>query len=341
MEGKNGETLLVAIVILNYNGKTYLERFLPSVLSHSPEDSVFVIENGSNDGSFELLKRNFPQVGTIKLNENHGFRGGYNKGLKSIKAKYYVLLNSDVEVTENWLNPQIELLEKNSSVAASMPKIKSLQDRGNFDYAGASGGFIDWLGYPFCRGRVFEYIEKDEGQYDDPREIFWASGACLLVRSNVFWEAGGLDEDFFAHMEEIDLCWRIQRLGSKIMVIPQSEVYHVGGGTLKSTNPRKTFLNFRNSLFNLVKNVPKGEMTKLLSLRILLDMVACIRFFISGKFGHALAVFQADWHALRFLSKIMKKRKGRFPKKLPGIYFRSVIVEYYLLGKKKFKDLKF
>ncbi|MCB0509691.1 MAG: glycosyltransferase family 2 protein, partial [Bacteroidetes bacterium] len=246
----------VAIVILNWNGKHWLEKFLASVLTYSDPSfcDVIVADNASTDNSLEFLKENFPDVQTIVFEKNHGFTGGYNRALKSLEHEYFVLLNSDIEVSKNWIEPIIRLMDGDKLIAACQPKILDYNKRDYFEYAGASGGYIDFLGYPFCRGRIFDALEKDEGQYDDAKRVFWASGACLFVRSEVYKKLGGLDEYFFAHMEEIDLCWRMQNEGYHVWVEPLSKVYHVGGGTLQSDSPKKTYLNFRNNLFLILKN---------------------------------------------------------------------------------------
>ena len=264
----------VAIAILNYNGKNLLEQFLPSVIKYSNGYPIYIIDNASTDDSIEFIKRQYPAIETILLSENYGYSGGYNQGLLKINATYFILLNSDIEVTENWIGPIISLLEDNDQIAACQPKILSFLEKDKFEYAGAAGGFIDTLGYPFCRGRIFDKVETDLGQYDDTREIFWATGACLFMRSSAFQESGGFDEDFFAHMEEIDLCWRLQHLGYKIFYNHQSTVYHLGGGTLKKSNPFKTYLNFRNSLYTLYKNASFISLFWKLPLRWILDLLA-------------------------------------------------------------------
>ena len=251
--------LKVAIAILNWNGKNWLEKFLPSVISHSENTDIYIIDNASTDDSVAFLKLNFPQVKIIQNTENHGFAGGYNEGLKKIKADIYCLLNSDVEVTENWLNPVVDLFQKDLNISAVQPKILDFNRKNFFEFAGAAGGFIDNLGYPYCRGRIFDEIEEDKGQYDDETEIFWASGCCLFIRSEDFWAENGFDERFFAHQEEIDLCWRLKNSGKKIFYTGKSTVYHVGGGTLNKQSAQKTFLNMRNNLTMLVKNLPVSK----------------------------------------------------------------------------------
>ena len=247
-----------AIVILNWNGQKLLEQFLPSVVNFSlDEATIYIADNASTDDSVSYVKTHFPSVKIIKNSQNGGYSKGYNDALKTIDADIYCLLNSDVEVTENWLKPITEAFRNDINTAIIQPKLLDFKEKTKFEYAGAGGGFIDIFGYPYCRGRIFNYLETDHGQFDDETEIFWASGACLFIRSTVYHEVGGLDEDYFAHQEEIDLCWRTQNLGYKVKYVGSSSVYHVGGATLKETNPHKTFLNFRNSLLNVVKNVPK------------------------------------------------------------------------------------
>lgn len=326
-----------AVVILNYNGEKFLREFLPSVLTHSGDAKIIVADNGSTDLSIDILKQKFPAVELIQLGNNYGFCGGYNRALKQVDAEYYVLLNSDVEVTPGWLKPITELLEENPEIAAAQPKLLAYNERNKFEYAGAAGGFIDSLGYPFCRGRVFDVTEKDTNQYNDTREVFWATGACLIIRSKVYHELGGLDEDFFAHMEEIDLCWKIQRAGYKVFYCGASFVYHVGGGTLSKSNPRKTYYNFRNGLSLVYKHWSTGELFWKLPLRILLDYVAALKFLLSGKVGDARAVVRAHYH---FGKKFGKSRaKRNVLKKLPfttkNIYSGSIIWDHFILKKNR------
>ncbi|MGM0567570.1 MAG: glycosyltransferase family 2 protein, partial [Bacteroidota bacterium] len=274
----------VAVVILNWNGAKFLRKFLPSVLKHSTEAEIVVADNASADDSLVILEKEFPQVRIIKNHRNEGFAKGYNTALKQIDADYYVLLNSDVEVTANWIQPVIELLERDNSIGAVQPKIRSWYEPEKFEYAGAAGGFLDLYGYPFCRGRIFEHTEKDLQQYDDSREIFWATGACMFVRADLFHDSGGFDPDFFAHMEEIDFCWRIKQKGYKVMFTPKSLVYHVGGGTLPSSSSFKTYLNIRNNLAMLYKNLPQENLSRTIFVRLLLDGIAAIKFLFSGGF---------------------------------------------------------
>ena len=297
-----------AIVILNFNGKSWLEKFLPTVILHSSISEIFVIDNASTDDSIHYLKENFPSVSIIINKENHGFAGGYNVGLKSIKADIYCLLNSDVEVTKNWIEPVLNLFERDKNIAAIQPKILSFSDKTKFEFAGAAGGFIDNVGYPFCRGRNFETIEKDSGQYDDETEIFWASGCALFIRSSDFWADNGFDERFFAHQEEIDLCWRLKNAGKKIFYTHRSTVYHVGGGTLNKTNPTKTFLNFRNNLIMLVKNLPLVTLLWVIPLRLILDGFAAIFLAKKEGFPHFIAVLKAHFSFYSQISGTWKRR---------------------------------
>lgn len=332
----------IAIVILNYNGRHFLEKFLPSVIQYSPPNSVIVADNASKDGSILFLETNFPQIRRIKLTENYGFAKGYNEALKQVNAKYYVLLNSDVEVTPNWIEPILDFLEKNPQVAAGQPKIKAYHQESYFEHAGGGGGFIDKFGYPFCRGRVFDTLEEDTGQYDDTKQVFWATGACLFVRSTIYHALGGLDDDFFAHMEEIDLCWRMQQQGYEVWYVGESQVFHVGGGTLQKTNPFKTFLNFRNNLAMLYKNLPAHQIFYVLFVRFFLDSLAALFFIKKGFFKDAWAVVCAYW---AFYIKIVywhRKRK-KIPKNLKNklIYPKSIVWQYFILKNKVFKDLKY
>lgn len=283
----------LAIAILNWNGKKWLEKFLTSVVQHSPEADIYIIDNASEDDSVTFVENNFPSVRVIQNSKNEGFAAGYNSGLKNIDAEIYCLLNSDVEVTQNWIPPMIALFDSDQSIAAAQPKILSYHNRNFFEYAGAGGGFIDNLGFPYCRGRIFNSIEEDKGQYDDETEIFWASGCSLFIRSKDFQEQGGFDERFFAHQEEIDLCWRLKNSGKKIMYTGKSAVYHVGGGTLSNQNPEKTFLNFRNNLSMMLKNLPFPNLLWLLFFRLSLDGIAGIQFAFRHGFSHLWAVVRS------------------------------------------------
>ncbi|MBP6378554.1 MAG: glycosyltransferase [Kaistella sp.] len=298
----------VAIAILNWNGKNWLEKFLPSVISHSENTDIYIIDNASTDDSVAFLKLNFPQVKIIQNTENHGFAGGYNEGLKKIKADIYCLLNSDVEVTENWLNPVVDLFQKNLNISAVQPKILDFNRKNFFEFAGAAGGFIDNLGYPYCRGRIFDEIEEDKGQYDDETEIFWASGCCLFIRSEDFWAENAFDERFFAHQEEIDLCWRLKNAGKKIFYTGKSTVYHVGGGTLNKQSAQKTFLNMRNNLTMLVKNLPVSKVFWIIFTRLILDGAAALYFAFKNGSPHLWAVLRAHFSFYAQLPKTLQLR---------------------------------
>ncbi len=334
-----------AVVILNYNGKHHLEKFLPSVISYSQDCEVIVSDNCSTDDSVEFLKKNYPDVRLIELSENLGFSEGYNETLRQVNAKYYVLLNSDVEVTDGWTRPVIQMMEEDDSLAAAQPKILDYNHPEFFEYAGAAGGYIDILGYPFCRGRLFLTLEKDEGQYDDVKQIFWATGACLFIRSEVYHKLGGLDPDFFAHMEEIDLCWRIHNAGYNVGYNGHSRVYHVGGGTLHKSNPRKTYLNFRNGLSLLYKNYSRKALWFKFPFRVLLDLVAAFKFMVFDSFADGMAVLKAHTHFLLDLKKnYLKRREVRRMaqrSRIDTIYKVSIVYEYFLRGRKKFRDLEF
>ncbi|MBN8650861.1 MAG: glycosyltransferase family 2 protein [Cytophagales bacterium] len=330
-----------AVVILNYNGKHFLQQFLPGVIAHSGTAKIIVADNASTDDSVSFLKANFSNhVEIILLDSNRGYCGGYNAALKQVEATYYVLLNSDVEVTPGWIDPVINLFRQDQSIAAAQPKILSYQTRNEFEYAGAGGGFIDSLGYPFCRGRIFNSFEKDNGQYNDTRQIFWATGACLFIRASVFHQHNGFDEDFFAHMEEIDLCWRIQQTGMKIFYTGSSHVYHVGGGTLAKSNPRKTYFNFRNGLSLLVKNLPTTQLFWKIPLRLLLDWVAAAKFLITGSTADAWAVAKAHGSFIKNLGRDYSKRSLPNQTPIGTIHKGMLLIEYYLKGKRKFSDLR-
>ena len=281
---------LVSVVILNWNGRRFLEQFLPTLVKYTqdPEAEIVVADNGSTDDSMAFMEKEFPSIRTLQLDKNHGFSGGYNRALELVDSRYYLLLNSDIEVTEGWLAPLLKVMEAKPKVAACTPKLLDYHKRTHFEYAGAAGGFIDRYGYPFCRGRIFDAMEEDLGQYDLSTELFWGTGACLMVRSELWKEVGGLDEQFFAHMEEIDLCWRLKSLGHTILSVPSSRVYHVGGGTLERGNPMKTFLNFRNNLLLLYKNLPSKQRGRTLFLRMILDRNICAPLPATGLFQRFL-----------------------------------------------------
>ena len=329
-----------AIVILNWNGQKLLEQFLPSVVNFSlDEATIYIADNASTDDSVSYVKTHFPSVKIIKNSQNGGYSKGYNDALKAIDADIYCLLNSDVEVTENWLKPITEAFKNDINTAIIQPKLLDFKEKTKFEYAGAGGGFIDVFGYPYCRGRIFNYLETDHGQFDDETEIFWASGACLFIRSKVYHEVGGLDEDYFAHQEEIDLCWRTQNLGYKVKYVGSSSVYHVGGATLKETNPHKTFLNFRNSLLNVVKNVPKERFLLVIFSRLLLDGIAGIKFIIELRPIHTLAIIKAHISLYKNSIKFLKKRK-RLQKKSSYFKHTSIVSQYFIFHRIKFKNLK-
>ncbi len=338
------------VAILNYNTVSYLEDFLPSVShSSSSEFDVVVIDNASTDKSVDYLQEWHPEIKVIPLSKNYGFAGGYNRGLSNIKTPYIVLLNSDVKVTENWLDPLINYLNKNPDTAAVMPKIRSYADQQSFEYAGASGGYMDYLAYPFCRGRIFDSVEEDRGQYDTEEDIFWASGAACVIRTDVFDALGGFDVDYFAHQEEIDLCWRILRSGYKIKAIPSSIVYHVGGGSLDYSSPYKVYLNFRNNLYTLFKNDTAFNLLWKLPLRSVLDVAASFKFLISGDAKASWAVIKAGLSFVVNIPTLLKKRKDNTQKiekikqghpssKL--LFHKSIVAQYYLFGNKLFSKIK-
>ncbi|MXV37877.1 glycosyltransferase [Flavobacteriaceae bacterium Ap0902] len=321
----------IAIAILNWNGKDLLAEFLPKIIEYSTGAAIYVIDNASTDDSVSFIQKNFPQVQVIQNAENSGFAGGYNEGLKHIDADVYCLLNSDIEVTPHWLDPMYRLFE-NENIAAIQPKILDYNERNKFEYAGAGGGFLDNFGYPYCRGRVFWTLEKDTGQYDDEIQIFWATGACLFIRSDEFWKQEGFDANFFAHMEEIDLCWRINNTGKKIYYTGQSTVYHIGGATL-SNSPQKTYLNFRNSLWMLVRNLPQYKLVPVVFSRMVLDGITAVVFWIYNEngFGHFKAIFRAHISFYQQLGKYYKSRR-----KVSTKFWKHKFVpwQYFIVGRK-------
>ncbi|MFN5620473.1 MAG: glycosyltransferase family 2 protein [Flavobacteriales bacterium] len=334
----------VAVVILNWNGEKFLRQFLPGVVTHSESlADVVVIDNASSDNSLELLKKEFPSVKVVVLDKNYGFAGGYNHGLRQVPNEYYVLLNSDVEVTPNWIAPVLSYMESVPRMVACQPKILDFHRKEWFEYAGAAGGFIDKDGYAFCAGRMFFEFEKDEGQYTRNEEIFWASGAAMFIRRDAWIEVGGLDEDFFAHMEEIDLCWRLKNRGYKVGACRSSAVYHYGGGTLDRQSPFKTYLNFRNNLYMLVKNYHTSNLRIKLIRRMLLDGVAAARFITEGKWSHFSAVFKAHMSFYGNMKTLQRKRRKEelsiVVQNLTGVYNRSVLKDFFLLKRRKFTDL--
>lgn len=332
----------VAIVILNWNGRSFLERFLPSVLAtRYANKRVIVVDNASTDDSVSFLKNNYPQVEILQNSSNEGFAKGYNTALKQVQSDYYVLLNSDVEVDAGWVEPVIALMESDAAIAACQPKLLAWQDKHKFEYAGASGGWLDSFGYPFMRGRIFEVCEEDKGQYDTVQQCFWASGAAMFVRAAVYHEMGGLDEFFFAHQEEIDLCWRMQLAGYKIFVQPAAVVYHVGGGTLPKGNSRKTYLNFRNNLIMLAKNYPLSASWWKIPFRIFLDAASAWRGLLSGDSGYFVAIMKAHYHFAGWL--FSGKQQSVFPVKrsgtVGGLYRGSVAWAYFIRKKERFSEI--
>lgn len=334
----------IAVAVLNWNGQKLLEEFLPSVVKHSAQADVILVDNNSSDESISYVNNTFHSVKIIQTKANLGYAGGYNFALAEIKNPFVVLLNSDIETTENWLDAPLKLLKENKTVGACQPKIKAYKDKDSFEYAGAAGGFIDYLGYPFCRGRLFENLEKDIGQYEDSREIFWASGACLFVNRKAFFDAGQLDETFFAHMEEIDLCWRMKNEGYKIFYTPESSVYHLGGGTLNSQSTQKTFLNFRNDLYLLTKNLPATTLFPILFTRLILDGAAGLKFILDLKPKHALAIVKAHFAFYANFNRLAKGRRSYYFKlkglKSSQMYSNSIVIEHFLKGAKTFSALK-
>lgn len=332
----------LSVVILNWNGRKYLEQFLPRLLETLPDYAEAVVcDNASTDDSVAFMKEHFPQVRLLHNDRNEGFAKGYNLALQRVEAKYYCLLNSDIEVADGWIEPVIEQMDANEKIAAVQPKLLSYHRRDEFEYAGASGGFIDKYGYPFCRGRVFSNVEKDHGQYDTVEDVFWATGAAMFVRSEVYHTMGGLDDDFFAHMEEIDFCWRIKNIGYKIKVNPASVVYHIGGGTLPKNNPMKTFLNFRNSLYLLIKNLPEERLKKTMIIRFFLDQVAAFSFLAQGHFKDFTAVYKALITVSRTYKQFMAKRSTLPKLAFQDCYPESVVKLHYLKRKKFFDGKSF
>lgn len=338
---------LLSIVILNWNGKQHLEHFLPALLRHTthPDAEIVVADNGSVDDSLQFLKNEYPGIRIIELEQNYGFSGGYNRAIEQVDARYILLLNSDIEVSEGWLEPMIEQMEEDITVGACTPKILDFKRKTHFEYAGAAGGFMDHLGYPFCQGRIFDHLEEDQGQFDQATDLFWGTGACLMIRTDLYREAGGLDEKFFAHMEEIDLCWRLQRMGYRIRFVPSSAVYHVGGATLQRGNPFKTFLNFRNNLLLLYKNLPSKGRTRTLCYRMILDGISAFRFLVQGAFKDFWAVVRAHWAFYGMKSAYRgTKNKNKYPENdviVAGIYSGSIVADYFLKRKQKFSNLDF
>ncbi len=333
----------ISIVILNYNGKHFLEQFLPSVIAYSIEHEIVIADNNSSDGSLEFLRNDYPGIKLIEFSENFGFCTGYNKAIQQLNSDYIVLLNSDIEVTENWIDPVIGLFESDEKIAAIQPKLLDYKSKDKFEYAGGAGGFIDKYGYPFCRGRIFDTIETDTGQYDDSREIFWATGACLFIRTKLFKDYGGFDDDFFAHMEEIDLCWRMKNDGYKVYYCGNSIIFHVGGGTLPYANPHKTYLNFRNSLMMLLKNLPIESLIWNVPVRWIVDYIAAAKFLLSGDVRDAFMVLKAHLYIWKNIKSVFQKRRksNKSIKNPVGIYPKFLLFDYHIGKRRKFKDLKF
>lgn len=333
-----------AVVILNYNGAGMLRRFLPSVIEYSHEASIYVADNGSSDESCDVVRNEFPAVKLMVLDHNYGFAEGYNRALAQVDEEYAVLLNSDVEVTRGWLSPMTQFLDSNPEVAACQPKLLSFKQKDFFEYAGAAGGFIDKWGYTFCRGRIFNTVERDSGQYDDTTDVFWATGAALMIRNEVYKNNGGLDGRFFAHMEEIDLCWRLRSRGYRIACVPQSHVYHVGGATLKKENPQKTYLNFRNNLLMIYKNTPDCQLKKIMLFRKVFDNVAALKFLASGDYAAFKAVRKArrDFKAMRsgYDKARAENMKLAVTTRIPEVLKSSILYKYYLGFKHTYSSLK-
>ena len=332
------ETHKLAIVILNYNGIYHIKKFMSNTVKCSEKFAIYVIDNNSTDCSIKYLNEKFPNVKIIKNDSNLGYADGYNQGLKQIDSEYYILLNSDVEVVKGWITPILTFMEKNLDVAACQPKILDFNKKTHFEHAGACGGFIDVLGYPFCRGRIFDNLEQDSGQYNNNIEIFWATGACLFIRSSSFWQVNGFDKDFFAHMEEIDLCWRLKNINQRIFCIPESFIFHVGGGTLKSSNPKKTMLNFRNNYFMLFKNLTFVEILFIFPARLIMDIIASIQFLFNSGLSHFLAIYSAILSFIFYLPKNIVKRKCqkiKFQKRFKAV----IIIKFFIQKIVNFKDL--
>ena len=313
-----------------------ISQFLPSIIANSEEATIYLIDNASTDDSVKLVSQNFPSVTIIKNDDNFGFAKGYNIALEQIEEEYYALVNSDVEVTKDWLKPVISSFDSNNDIGIIQSKILDFKNKEYFEYAGAAGGFIDKYGFPYCRGRIFDTIEKDSGQYNDEAPIFWASGACFFIRKSIYRKLNGFDDDFFAHQEEIDLCWRALNLGFKVSYIPSSVVYHVGGATLNESNPKKTFLNFRNSLLMLTKNLPENKLIPIIFTRLVLDGLAGIHFILQGKFIHCWAIIKAHFHFYHLINKTLKKRNGA--KTESYFHSNSIVYDYFLNKKIHFKE---
>ena len=332
--------LKIAIVILNWNGRDLLEKFLPSIVRFSQgKADVYVADNNSSDDSIAYLQKHFPQVAVIQNEVNGGYAKGYNDALRQVEADVYALVNSDIEVTEGWLDPIVEEFSSKEHTGIVQPKLLDYKDKSKFEYAGAAGGFVDFMGYPFCRGRVFMELETDQGQFNDSTDIFWASGACFFIRSGIYHELGGFDEDYFAHQEEIDLCWRVQNEGFGVRYVGTSEVYHVGGATLRESHPRKTFLNFRNSLFTIAKNVPKRYVFIVVFFRLVLDAVAGLKFILELRPVHTWSILKAHLSFYYLLPKMMRKRRKLSFKQTNYFYCFSIVWKHFILRKNRFSEL--
>ena len=327
-----------AVVILNWNGAKLLQQFLPSVIQFSENATIYVADNASTDTSIEVLKNEFPSVKIIQNSGNFGFAAGYNEALQFVEEPYYALVNSDIEVTDNWLQPIEAIFDNEPTTAIIQPKLLDFKKKTHFEYAGAAGGFIDQFGYPFCKGRIFDTLEEDLGQYNDETEVFWATGACFFIRKNVFRTLNGFDNYFFAHQEEIDLCWRANNLGFTAKYCPTSVVYHVGGATLDESNPKKTFLNFRNSLLMLTKNLPKRKLFPIILARMLLDGVAAVQFIFQGKFKHTLAILKAHFEYYHLIATYLKKRSSY--QKTDYFHTKSIVWSYFVVKKKTYDSLE-
>lgn len=332
---------MVAVVILNYNGRAFLDKFLPLVIAHSVGHQIYVADNASTDDSVAFLKKHYPAVGLIQLSENTGYAGGYNRALAQVEAQYYVLLNSDVAVSHRWIEPMQALMDENPQIAACQPKILDYNDPKKFEYAGAAGGFLDQLGYAYCQGRIFDTVEADQGQYQRDRPIHWATGACMFVRADAFKNAGGFDEQYFAHYEEIDLCWRLRNAGHQVWYCAASAVYHVGGGTLHKSNPQKTFLNFRNNLLTIYKNESALRAALVVAARLVLDGLAGVQLFFKGQFAEVWAIIRAHFAFYGMVAGAWGRaqKRGAMAQNLPPKKIRSVVFQYFVLKRKYFLGL--
>lgn len=335
----------LAIVVLSYNGKDLLKQFIPPILQTRPEYAeLYIVDNASVDGTYEFVEQNFPEAKLIRLPVNHGFTNGYVESLSQIKADYYVLISSDVEVLPGWVEPIINLMDSDPTIGVTQPKIRFYRERALFEYSGAAGGFMDKYGYPFCRGRIFFTLEEDKGQYDDIREVFWCSGACMFIRAELYHRLGGLDNDYYAHMEDIDLSWRVKNAGYKVMVCPQAVVFHVGGSVITYGSPQKIFRNYKNNTLMLIKNLPGSELWWKLPARMVLDGIAGLRALFIGNFKEFWAILRAHGHIYSVLGLWIRKRKAAqqtiVKRSRTGIYPHSIVFKYFMQGIRKFSDLK-